>query len=395
VTLQWWGLWEESNVMQSIINDFQKTHPLITIEYIKKDPDQYRDKLVARIEKGTGPDIFRYHNTWLPMLSKYLSPLTADAITASEFKQVYYPVMQQDLTHNGAIYGIPLEADTLALFVNIDLFDAAGQAVPTSWDDFTNVAKAITVKTTDGKIKTSGVAMGTYDNIKHAPDILSLLFVQQGIDMKKFTQYSKNAADALTFYGSFATGENSMWNTNLDPSLLAFSRGDVAMYFGYSWDVFSVQKLNKDLKFKIYAVPANQNIKTTIASYWVEGVSAKSTHQKEAMEFMHYLTQKTTAEKFYAATAKSRAFGEPYARKDLRERLRENPLVYPFVQQLDNASSSFFASDTDDGDTGLNTLMNSYLGTAVRAMTANGTSSETAVTNLNNGVTQVLQKYEQ
>ena len=394
-TLQWWGLWEDNSTMQALILDFKKTHPNITIDYVKNDPNQYLDRLQTRMQNGTGPDIFLYHNTWLPMLSGELSPLSSDVITPDDFKKSFYPVMQQDLTQNGAIYGIPLEADSLSLFVNPDLFQAAGVQVPTNWDDFVKAAKQLTVKDQNGKIKTAGAAMGTYANINHAPDIVSLLFLQQGVDINKFADSAKNESGALQFYTSFALPPDNTWDGTLDPSELAFSKGNLAMYFGFSWDVFAIQKLNPQLNFKIYPVPSLYGKKTTLASYWVEGVSAKSPNQKEAMEFMQYLAQKSTAQLFYSETAKTRAFGEPYARRDLQSSLKENQLVYPFVSQLDDSGSSFFASDTHDGDTGLNTMMNSYLQTAVGTVNGDSTSANSAVSDLQNGVAQVLQKYGQ
>jgi ABC-type glycerol-3-phosphate transport system substrate-binding protein len=234
--------------------------------------------------------------------------------------------------------------------------------------------------------------MGSYDNIEHAPDIVSLLFAQQGIDLNTITTSRDLESGALDFYASFAMGSQKVWDGDRENSLVAFSGGKLAIYFGYSWDVFTIQKLNKNLQFKIYPVPGNQNNKSTIASYWVEGASAKSPNQKEALEFMKYLAQKDTAQKFYTETAKVRAFGEPYARKDLRESLREEPLVYPFVSQLDEAKSSYFASDTYDGDTGINSMMNAAMQTAVNGI-LQGAAPASAAETLNNSVKQVFQKY--
>jgi hypothetical protein len=218
VTLQWWGLWEDSSTMQALILDFEKTHPDITINYVKNDPSQYFDRLQAHIQDGTGPDIFLFHNTWLPMLSGDLSPLTTEVITPDQFKQYYYPVMQQDLSQNGAIYGIPMDADSLALFVNPDLLEAAGVQVPTNWDDFVTAAKQLTVKDSNGKILKAGAALGTYENVNHAPDILSLLFLQQGVQMNNFSASAKAQAGALQFYTSFAQGQSvkEIWQCILD-----------------------------------------------------------------------------------------------------------------------------------------------------------------------------------
>src|ERR1035437_1886814 len=104
--------------MNSIIADFEKSNPNIKINYSKQDIKQYRETLTTRIGNGTGPDIFYFHNTWLPMFKNSLLPMSQDVITNQDFSKNFYPVAQADLISNGAIYGIPAEIDTLALYVN-------------------------------------------------------------------------------------------------------------------------------------------------------------------------------------------------------------------------------------------------------------------------------------
>lgn len=394
VKLVWWGLWEDSRVMQPIISDFQRIHPNITIEYIQQDAKQYREKLIARTKNGTGPDIYRYHNTWVPMISDILLPLPTDVISPTEFKKIFYPVMQKDLILNGGIYGIPLGADSLSLFINSDIFKSAGVQVPKTWNEFIDVSGKLTVKDSDTRrIKTAGAAMGTYGNITHAPDIVSLLFLQQGVDLNKFSTQAENEAVALDFYTSFAKGNENVWDNTLDESLLSFARGSLAMYIGFSWDIFRIQGLSRDLPFQIYPVPQLVGQNTNIASYWVDGVSAKSLNKKQALLFMQFLTKKETAQKIYTTASKTRAFGEPYARRDLAGSLKDNKLIYPFLSQLESASSSFFASDTYDGDGGINSLSNSYLGSAIDSIVNDGSSTQTAVEALDKGITQVSQRY--
>lgn len=390
VTLTYWGLFEDKRVMETLISEFHRLYPNITVNYIQKDIKQYRKSLVTQIDNSTGPDIFRFHNTWVGMMKPYLSPMTADVIDPTEFKNAYYPVIQQDLTRNGALYGIPLEVDTLALFVNTDLFDAGGNSIPRTWDEFIRVAKDRLVKDADGKIRTAGAAMGTYDNITHAPDIIALLMAQNGTNFANFDATKDNAAQALDFYTAFARDEGSVWDGTLDPSIVAFSKGNLAMYFGYSWDIFAIKALNPELKFSVHPVPNLPGRKMAIASYWVEGVSSKSTHQKEAMLFMNYLAKRETLQKLYSETAKVRIFGEPYPRKDLAETLKNNPLIFPFMTQAEYATSSYFASDTYDD--GINSQMNAYLGNAVRSAQGNS-SVQSAVDTLAQGVNQVLSKY--
>lgn len=390
VTLQWWGLWEDPAVMQTLISQFEQTHPNIVVTYVKEDPKQYSERLLTRIENGSGPDIFRFHQSWIPMMRYFLSPLSTDVISKQDFTKNYYPVIQQDLVKNGAILGIPLEIDTLSLFTNNQLFQSTGLKPPANWQDFITAARALTVKDTDGKIKTAGAALGTFDNITHAPDIVSLLLFQNNADILNLANTKQNASDALKFYTTFANGDSNVWNADLDPSITAFAKGNLAMYFGFSYDIFTIKSLNPNIAFSITSVPHLLGRNVTIASYWVEGVSNRSKHQKEAMEFMNFLSQKDTEQKLYSEEAKTRLFGEPYARVDLADSLKGDPLAYPFIQQAPSALSSFFAGETYD--TGINAQMNGYLGNAVREVLSNA-SPQTAASTLAQGVAQVLNQY--
>lgn len=392
VTLTYWGLWEDPNVMQKVIDDFQQENPTIVVKYEKQNiKDQYRDRLLTRINNGDGPDMFQFHNTWLGETKNVLTPLPTDVITPEQFKKTYYPVVVNDVTQNGAIYGVPLQMDTLALFTNTDMLAAASLQPPTNWEDFGKYARVLTVKDENGRIKTAGAALGTFDNVTHAPDILSLLFLQNGADINDLSSTEQQSSDTFNYYTSYSTGESNVWDSSLDPSLLAFAKGNLAMYFGYSWDIFIIKAINPDLRFQVTPVPhLPLGRKTTVASYWVEGVSQKSKHQKEAMLFMKYLTKKETLQKMYTEASKVRGFGPLYPRPDLAASLKDNGLVYPFVSQAGGALSSFFVSDTYDN--GLNEKANTYLGNAVRSL-LEGTSAQTALETLSAGVTQVLEKY--
>lgn len=396
VALVWWGLWEDANTMQPLIDDFEKHNPHIKIAYSKHDPQRFRDTVLTRISSGTGPDILLFHNTWTPILSKILAPLPQDVISASDFIKQYYPVSQNDLIQNGAIYGVPLGVDSIALYINTDLLSAAGLSVPKDWNQFKDAAKKLTVRDKDtNRIKVAGAAIGTYNNVNHAPDILSLMFLQQGVNLKKISASIDNLTAALTFYTAFSSGKDAVWDNTMDNSLLEFARGNVAMYFGFSWDYFIIEQYKKSNNFKyaIYPVPSLvENRGITIASYWAEGVSVRSKYQKEAMRFMNYLTQKQTLQRLYSEASKTRLFGEPYPRVDMADTLKDNSIAYPFISGMGNAGSSYFASNTYDGDTGLNKRANTYLENAINSIVKQGASPESAVQTLLEGITKVLQE---
>lgn len=390
VKITYWGLWEDPKAVQVIISDFEKKNPLIKVEYVKQDIKQYRERLASRIPAGNGPDVFYFHNTWTNMLGSLLTPIPSDVMTPAAFRDTYYPVMEYDLIRQGAIYGIPLGTDALSLFVNTDLLKAGGVDVPENWDDFDKAAKKLTVKDETGKIQTAGAALGTVDNVTHAYDLISLLFVQNGVNLPTISQNPTGASEALEFYTQYASTQDATWDTTLDPSLLAFANGKLAFYFGYSWDVFNIKQLNPSLPFSIHAVPSLPSRVMSITSYWAAGASVKSSHQKEATQFLKYLSEKETAQKLYKESAKIRGFGMPYPHKSLAKSLENDPIVGPFVSQSPYVYSTYFASETYDD--GVNTKLNGYLGNAVREIGA-GTQPDAAVEKFLEGVAQVQAEY--
>jgi multiple sugar transport system substrate-binding protein len=390
VTIEYWGLWEDSAVWQEVLSDFNREYSNITVNYTQQDPKQYSERLLTRIQNGSGPDLFRFHNSWYPQLTPVLAPLTRDVISADTFSTTYYPVMTNDLSENGALFGIPIGIDTLVLYTNNTLFQQAGANIPVTWTEFINVARALTVKDENNRIRTSGAALGTFDNVTHAPDIISLLFLQNGVDMNSINSTTENAADALTFYTSFVKDSGNVWDATREPSRSAFARGTLAMYFGYSWDAFIIRAQNPQLAFTVSPVPRLPDREISIASYWAVGASQKSEHQKEVMQFLSFLTRRETLEKLYASQAKVREFGEAYPRIDMSSLLTGQNILGPVIVQSPKAQSSYFVGETQD--TGLNAQMNGYLGNAIRAILGN-TSAESAINTLSQGVSQVLDRY--
>src|SRR3989344_5354487 len=88
--ITYWGLWEDINIMQVAIADFKKQYPNITVNYVKQDIKQYREKLTTRIQNNTGPDVFLFHNTWLPVFSNVLLPIPDNIISKKDFNSSFY-----------------------------------------------------------------------------------------------------------------------------------------------------------------------------------------------------------------------------------------------------------------------------------------------------------------
>ncbi len=396
VTLTYWGVWEDAAVLQPIFDDFHRENPNIIIQYEKIDVKtlgDYVKRLQTRTEEGNGPDVMRFHSSWLTQIQGILLPFPEDVVSETGLSTDYFKTVERDLKRDGAYYGLPLSIDTLALYINKDLLNNVGAQVPTSWDELESTARELT--TVDGgKIVSSGVAMGTYDNISHASDLIALLFLQNGAEIENITEDNmESAVSALQFYTRFSEGTDlAVWDQSMENSKVAFAGGKLAMYFGYSWDIFEINNFNPNLNFEVHPVPELFGTNSTIASYWAEGVSNKSKNPEEALKFIKFLGKNETLQKIYENQMKARGYGSPYPKKNLAELQKDNNKVYAFTQRADNAVSTYFASDTYDA--GLNQEMNVYLGNAIRGILNDNISYSSAVETLGSGVRQVLEHYE-
>lgn len=402
VTLTYWGLWEDENTMRSVLDDFERQNPNIKVKYQKQSITQYRETLSNRLTQGTGPDIYTFHNTWTPMFKDVLAPVPQTTYTTSDYEKTFYPTTKRDLKVGNNYVGIPLEIDTLALFINTDMFQAAGLQTPKTWLDVRTAAKALTVtdKAT-GQIQTAGAALGTYDNVDGAADIVALMMLQNNVN---FLQVNNSMGadgrnlgeDVLSFYTQFATDQR-VWNNDLDPSTLAFAKGRVGMYLGYSWRIFAIKAVNPALKFTIVPVPQVSETtpkRLTYASYWAEGVSKKSPYQAQAFTLLKYLSSASVEQKLFAEDAKIRGFGMPYSRVDLAPQGKQNEFVAPFLELAPNAQSWYFASDTGDSDSGLVGGLTNYLAAAIRDTSAGKLSPKSALDGLAKGIAQKLNDYK-
>lgn len=394
VTLTWWGLWESEASVAPLISEYQAKKPNVKINYVVQSKEDYRERLTNALAKGTGPDIFRFHNTWVPMFKNELDTIPAKVVSPADFSKVYYPVTVSDLSLGTGFVGMPLGIDTLALFVNEDIFGSSGKSVPKTWDELRQTALDLTVKDETGGVKQAGAALGRTENVDHWQEILALMMLQNGVRMSN--PVGKPAEDALTYFSVFSNVDG-VWDETLPPSTVAFAGGKLAMYFGPSWRVFDIKTQNPNLKFKVALVPqlpkdTETQVDVTYATYWAEGVWKRSKNKDAAWDFVNFIASREALQKMYTTVGGQRLFGEPYPRVDMAELVATDPMVSVFLTQAVNAKSWYLASRTFDGPTGINSQIGKYFEDAINAVNA-GTKADKALATVAAGVNQVLSTY--
>lgn len=411
-TITYWGLWEDSPILEGIIADFETKNPTVKINYVRNQKDDYRTRLSGRLEKDTSttdvPDIFRIHSSWYPMFSDKLALAPESTAKNIGLSSDYYQSYNNLLKVKGQFWGVPIMYDGLAMYYNKDLLDSASVTVPKSWWELQTAANKLTVRDDAGNIKVAGAALGLTDNVDNWSDILGLLMAQGGVNPTSTDPTeTQKLQDVLTFYSLFYT-KYKVWDETLPNSTQLFANGKLGFYFGQSWRVFNIEDTKiPNLKYEITRVP--QLPKTTDisaettneadlsnihwATFWVEGVNKNSKKQKEAWKFLEFMSQKENLEKLYKTAAETRAFGEIYPRVSMQDQMLQNPKIAPFVQSANNATSWYLCSRTFDGASGLNDGMIKYFGDAINTISLKQTDPKAAMGDLQNGINQLKQRF--
>jgi multiple sugar transport system substrate-binding protein len=169
ISFMMWGAPEELTVWQAVVDDFHKANPNITVKVDVSDWDSYWAKLNTLIAGSTPPDVFAMDAPlFLDWQSRGALLNLKPYIDANPgFLDGFYPQTLTAYKTSDGYFGLPRDFQSIVLFYNKDMFDAAGQAYPTAawtYDDLLKAAKALTIdKNNDGKIDQYGLWTDTWD----------------------------------------------------------------------------------------------------------------------------------------------------------------------------------------------------------------------------------------
>jgi len=286
----------------------QKYCPGAEVELVQQPYDNYWQQVKTSATGGDLPDVFNMSqdnflfyvkNDALLDLQPYWDKAKID--TKVWGKGLVDPYRYGS---KGDLYAGPVNWDTIALYYNKDLFDAAKVAYPTAtwtWDDFASAAGKLTDKAKD-QYGASVYAeyQGGYGNwiasagetpIVDAAHTTCTLTSKTSIDTLKFLK-------GLQTQGVMPTTA-IMGGSNADNAFSFFASGKVAMVTGGSWKLQAAAKLK--FKWDVVQLPLNPVTKRSRAILHSVGyvVSAKSKAPDLAANLVVYLSS-DEAQKFFA-----------------------------------------------------------------------------------------------
>ncbi len=260
ITFSSWGSITEVQIINKIIDDFEKKNPEIKVNFMHI-PQNYFQKIHLLFASSQAPDVIFINNLYLPVYSNKLEDLS------DKFdKNNYYPESIQAMSIDYKLLAIPRDISNAVIFYNKNL---VGHDINSNWN-FKDFEKYIKQDYGKGKF---GISFER--NIYWAQPYILTLGFDEGIKFYKNLEgkYAPSPSDV---------GSSTLAQMFLDEKL--------ALYMSGRW---MYPKISESAKFK-FGIVTFPGTTAADASGWA--ISKESKHKEAALEFLNFLTSKKNIE---------------------------------------------------------------------------------------------------
>jgi len=316
VELEYWDMqWGNPIFMaalQNLVTEFNSTHPEIHVSFTQLSWGDYMQKILAAVEAGNPPDISGGDSGIAFNMAAQDQALDISDLYAEWEASGALADMTDWATKkwdwNGMHPGITWQFDSRVIYYRKDLFEAAGIAVPTTWDEWLAAAKAL--HNPDGGV--AGMALpakqGTYD----ADQFWMQLVLQAGggiadadgnltIDSPEnlaALKFEKEMVDCCTARGT------ASWS--FTEVMRAYEQGQAAMAFGHGGFISDIQRNAPEIFANTGVLPVligpggpeAQHI-VSFANPWM--IYKQTEHPEEAKVFLRWMMDPQNLRKLYEA----------------------------------------------------------------------------------------------
>ncbi|MDG4759090.1 extracellular solute-binding protein [Micromonospora sp. WMMD710] len=221
----------------------------VTVERTGYDTTDLTNKALLAAQQGNSPDVLIVDNPVISTLAE------AGALTTTDENKLDVSSMATNLLgagqREGKTYGVPIGANTLALYYNKDLLTAAG-VDPTAITDWAALNAALTTVKARGRKGITFSAIGTEEgSFQFLPWFWGSGAQLTGLD-------SPQAVAALTLWTDWLKqghAPNSVINNTQTTSWQEFATGDYAFAENGTWQLANAEKLG--FAYGTIAIPAS------------------------------------------------------------------------------------------------------------------------------------------
>lgn len=344
------------DAMNQLIEQFEAENPDITVTMETFPYDAYQQQVAASLPAGQGAHVVQLFYGWLPtwQAAGYLEPLPEEHFDTAEIDEAFIP-MVQTAKIDGEYYGLPTAVRSLALFYNADMLAEAGyDEPPSTWDEFLEVAQALTVKRGERFERIGyGISPAGQDH-NLIRDVLVRQFGGQPYsdDGSEVAYDSEEGLAAFEFYTDWIT-EHEIGVIEFVPGNNGYRDGfatleNIGMIIDGSFAIGAVRD-NAEFEWGVAELPVREEngVEANFGSFWMNGLTPNAFEDEATLEasakFLEFITRPEAMELWLEVV------GELPARASLVEdsELADDPVVGPFIRSLAYAHATVFVDETE------------------------------------------------
>jgi len=307
--------WQQESVrcIRDLINDWNKTHPELPVQYIQGTWGSVHDYLITAFETGDVPDIFHYESSIIIDFAargflEDLTPMIPQDMHQDILEQAWESVTYAD----NNIYGIPFLMESFIGLYNRRIFEQHRIDIPSSlqpwtWEEMRHAARKMTGTDSSGK-QVWGAAMGLRNSanliMNHAISFGGSFFKKR--EGRYIVEVDSAEKALLQNINSMLYADKSMAPSSIGKTgtemIPGFIDGRYAMLIGIGAWARQQVAANAPAGFQWGVIPpllaANQNtgINTQTLS-----IPKKAAHKKAAMEFLVFILNRANMAKMAAS----------------------------------------------------------------------------------------------
>ena len=292
--IQWWAPELPAGSFRALMDQFESQNPGIKVKLISGPYSNTRDQIVAGAAAGTLSDVVGLDGAWVNDLAKQgaitdLNPLMASTnFDASQVAAI--------IKLGGKSYMFPVASFVYPVFINLDMFKAAGIAnPPATRSEFAADAKKLTNPSKNQYGWVLPLSLQTPNGVQN--DVMSWVW-GSGKSMLKNGHPDLTSPDvisALKFIDGLYKGgyiSPGTFAKQEQDKVEEFVNGRVGMMVDTLAHINMIRQRNASLNFAITAVPAvdGYNGRRGLPyAAWGIGISDSSSHKAEAWKLVSFL----------------------------------------------------------------------------------------------------------
>ena len=146
VTLRFWAMGREGEVVQELVRDFERENPGVRVRVQQIPWSAAHEKFLTAYVGDATPDIAQMGNTWMSEFAALgaLEPLSPSLGTSTVAESSYFEGIWDTNVIDGVPLGVPWYVDTRLIFYRRDLFARAGyDRMPDTWGEWRKALLAV------------------------------------------------------------------------------------------------------------------------------------------------------------------------------------------------------------------------------------------------------------